>query len=274
MINGSMMEAHQGLATLEDVDLSTFLRFVQWLYHGYYAAASPRSVAASETDESVQLGQAHFNQDRGDFVDTTNDRSLETEPDPIQVIYTEVAEAEEPIEDVKWGLFGRHHPQYEKFKKSSVQHSNSEVSSFKESFIRRVYTVRNIKKDAPQPRSNSNSQEEYSEVFLGHARLYVFADKYDIQILKILAMEELHAALAVYTLYQERTGDIVALLRYVYANTAESKNGVEDLRTILTQYMEAEIGTLIEDEELQEVMLQDGGPLLADFVKVIRKKLD
>lgn len=143
----------------------------------------------------------------------------------------------------------------------------------KESFIQRRYTVRNIKKDAPQPRPNSNKQEEYSEVFLGHARLYVFADKYDVTNLKVLAMEELHATLAEYTLYQERTGDVVALLRYVYANTADSKDGVEDLRTVLTQYMEAEIDTLIKNEDLQELMLQDGGPLLAELMKVMRKKL-
>ena len=133
--------------------------------------------------------------------------------------------------------------------------------------------MRNIKRDAPQPRQNSNEQEDYSEVFLGHARLYVFADKYDIQTLKEFAIEELHATLAVYTLYQERTGDIVTLLRYVYANTAESKSGVEDLRTLLTQYMEIEIDTLIKDEELERLTMEDGGPLLADLMKVMRNKL-
>ena len=222
MIHGSMVEASQGFATLEDVDLDTFLRFVQWLYHGYYDAARPGSLESLETYQT-------------------------------------------PTRTVDDGLCGncRYHrriPYAASFQK-------------KESFLQRDYIVRNVKKDAPKPRPNSSPQEEYSEVFLGHARVYVFADKYDIQTLKVLAMEELHAALAVYTLYEERTGDIVALLRFVYGHTADSKDGVEDLRTILTEYMEMEIDTLIKDEELQELMIQDGGPLLAQLMKAMRKKL-
>lgn len=31
------------------------------------------------------------------------------------------------------------------------------------------------------PRSNEGPLEDYSEVFLSHARVYVFADKYDIE---------------------------------------------------------------------------------------------
>lgn len=86
-------------------------------------------------------------------------------------------------------------------------------------------------------------------------------------------MEELHAVLAVYTLHKERTGDITSLLRYIYAETAETKEGVDDLRTLMVQYIEIEVGTLIKDDELGELMIQDGGCMLADFLKVMRKRL-
>ena len=223
MIHGSLVEAKQGFATLEDVDLDTFLRFVQWLYYGYYDPAEPRSLASSERYQNP----------------------VRTTQEPITSCY--YCRPNNNIYDAHFQA--------------------------KELFVQRRYTVRNLKKDAPQPRPNSSNPEDYSEVFLGHARLYVFAEKYDVSLLKILAMEELHATLAVYTLYQERTGDIVALLRYVYANTADSKDGVEDLRTLLTQYMEAEIDILIKGEELQELMIEDGGPLLGELMKVMRKKL-
>ena len=219
MIHGSMMEAEQGFATLEDVDVNTFVRFVQWLYYGYYDAASPRSLA-----------------------------SLDTYQSPVRVT------------------------QKAKTCNSCHRTTYDAIPQPNESFVQRSYTVRNVKKDAPQPRPNSNKPEDYSEVFLGHARLYVFAEKYDLQILKTLALEELHATLAVYTLYQERTGDIVALLHYVYTNTAESKSGVEDLRTLLSQYMETEADTLVKAKDLQNLMIQDGGPLLADLMKVISEK--
>ena len=245
MIHGSMIEAKQGFATLEDVGLNTFLRFVQWLYHGYYDAAAPRSLASLETCQTP-------------IRETRNAESCNygggSDYDGGSVAC---------VEDYDGGSC-----QY------CGRNSTYKVSDqAKERFVQRSYTVRNVTNGSPQPRPNSNKPADYSEVFLGHARLYVFADKYDVQNLKVLAMEELHATLAVYTLYQERTVDIVRLLRYVYANTAESKDGVEDLRTILIQYMEAEVDILIKDENLEELMLQDGGPLLADLMKVIREKL-
>ena len=274
MIHGSMVEAKQGLATLEDVDLKTFLCFVQWLYHGYYDAASPRSLAALEEsqvpDERVQPGETGLIWDLNEFLDTTNDHYLDY---PASYHGPPLAQWGVHTSQKKKNPYKQNSNSYNQYSGSYNQYSGPEQYSLKESFIQRSYTVRNIKKDAPQPRPNSDKQEEYSEVFLGHARLYVFADKYDIQILKVLAMEELHATLAVYTLYQERTSDVVALLRYVYDKTPDSEDGVEDLRTILTQYMEAEIDTLIEDEDLQEVILQDGGPLLADLMKVMRMRL-
>lgn len=36
-------------------------------------------------------------------------------------------------------------------------------------------------------------------------------------------MEELHATLAVYTLYPQMTGDIMSLLRYIYAETMDRR---------------------------------------------------
>lgn len=88
----------------------------------------------------------------------------------------------------------------------------------KASFIRHEHTVRQGIISLPPARANRGANEDYTEVFLSHARLYVFADKYDIQPLKTLALEELHDKLATYTLYRGRTGDILALLRYVYAS--------------------------------------------------------
>ena len=86
-------------------------------------------------------------------------------------------------------------------------------------------------------------------------------------------MEELHAVLAVYTLHQQRTGDITSLLRYIYDETAETKKGVDNLRTLMVQYIEIEVGTLIKDEGLAKLMIQDEGCMLTDFLKVMRKRL-
>lgn len=36
MMNGGMKETQEGFATLEDVDEGTFVRFLEFLYNGYY----------------------------------------------------------------------------------------------------------------------------------------------------------------------------------------------------------------------------------------------
>lgn len=142
----------------------------------------------------------------------------------------------------------------------------SKKDRLKKSFIRRETTV------AP-PRANRYENESYKEVFLCHARLYVFAEQYDIQPLKMLALDEIHATLAIFTLWEKRTGDIVTLLRYVYANTTESANGTEDLRSLLAQYLGFEMDTMIKDEEFKALMIEEGGALLGDFMKLVGQRI-
>ena len=154
----------------------------------------------------------------------------------------------------------------------------------KDFFFQRKYNIRQTVKSLPQPlrqtvkclpqpRQNIDKYENYSEVFLCHAHLHIFAEKYDVQPLKVLAVEELHAALATFTLYQERTGDILKLLRYVYKEAPVQTNKMEDLRTLMTQYVDSEVETLIKDENLGKHLMEDGGALLEDFLKVARRRL-
>ena len=160
----------------------------------------------------------------------------------------------------------------------SNQHSTKDTAQnlkadLKEALFSRRYTVRQSVFEIPPPRSNQSSEEDYTEVFLSHARLYVFADKYDIQSLKVLALEELHATLEIYTLYPARTGDIVTLLRYVYANTGQSDGGEEDLRMMLKGYVGYEMDTLINDGDFRDLMIEDGGPLLGDFMMMFGRRI-
>ena len=143
----------------------------------------------------------------------------------------------------------------------------------KESFMKRTCIARPDYITLPRPRANKDPTEDYTDVFLCHARLYVFAEQYDIQPLKAQAFDELQLTLISYTLYPERTGDIVALMRYIYANTGEPVAGVEDLRTLLTAYMSYEMDVLMKDKAFKELMFEDGGALLGDFMGVVEKRI-
>ena len=48
-----------------------------------------------------------------------------------------------------------------------------------------------------------------TDVFLSHAHLYFFTEKYDILVLRMLALENLQNVLAIFTLYKEQTRDII-----------------------------------------------------------------
>lgn len=124
----------------------------------------------------------------------------------------------------------------------------------------------------PPARCNQAPEEDYTEVFLSHARLYVFAEKYDIQPLKTLALKKLHQTLAIYTLYPERVGDITALFRYVYANTAESADGKDSIRQMLAHYIGCEMGTLLKHGEIKEIMLENG-EVLDDFLVMFARRV-
>ncbi len=148
--------------------------------------------------------------------------------------------------------------------------------ALKESFDQRSYEVP-LGSSASPPRPNRNSSENYLEVLLSHARVYVFAEKWIIQPLKKLATKNLHSSLANYTLFPERVSDIVALLEYVYPRTVESKDGHEEMRELLMSYVETEMEILVEAVEFQELLAKplpaDLGDLLRDFLKTVAKRI-
>ncbi len=249
MINGQMAEAQKGFAVLEEVDEGTFERFIEWAYKGYYTAAN-FDLEASSPPSPVP----------------SNKEECET-TEWMQKPSADASTADEAPElaiDEDWGYF----KQGKKSQKAKVR------QELKESFLHREYTVRREVISIPPTRANRGVNENYTEVFLSHAHLYVFAEKYDIQPLKTLALEELHNTLALYTLYRRRTGDIVALLRYVYGNTVVPERGGEDLRTLLRDYVGYEMSVLMKDEEFKNLMIEEGGSLLGDFIEMVAKRIN
>ena len=155
------------------------------------------------------------------------------------------------------------------FGKSASQSQKKTRVAMEEAFISLGFTVPEVHSEVSPPRANKKASEDYTYVFLSHARLYVFAEKYDIKPLKMLALCQLHQTLAFYTLYSERIADVIALLRYAYANTSEEQDNIkEDLRPLLTQYIGYEMDALVKATEFKE-LLEEGGALLSDFLGVV-----
>ena len=235
MINGSMSEAQDGVAVLPDVDRDTFLRFIRWAYTGTYCAAE---FSAKQKYKCPPSAVASKESEKPKEVNIFGQYQT-------PIFYNEIGS---PFQLVT---------------------NEEEVKNPKKQFAKLKYVVDETHVSVPKPRSNNGPGENYTEVFLSHARIYVFAEKYDIRPLKSLALQQLHSTLTIFKLYPERVGDISALLRYAYDNTAELQYGTEPLRALLTQYMGCEIGVLARDGEFQKSLLEDGGAMLGDFLKMV-----
>ena len=48
---------------------------------------------------------------------------------------------------------------------------------------------------------------------------------------------------------------------------------MEDLRTLMKQYVESEIDSLLEDDDLGDHLMGTEGAILGDFLKIVRKRL-
>jgi hypothetical protein len=275
MINGQMAEAQKGYAVLKDVDKGTFERYMQWAYKGYYKAAdfeietiSPPPLVTSTIEEEHETTTC------------VHKEVLVTPPvlappygvEPLFRLIPPVPEESPVPEEAQVDLDWRPIQRVKRERKKRVTAKTSQ--DLKEIFLQREYTVRRDVISIPPTRANRGEHENYIEVFLSHVRLYVLAEKYDIEALGTLALEELHTILAIYTLYRCRTRDIIALLRYVYANTRVPEEGGEELRMLVRDYMGYEMAVLMQDEEFKELMVEDGGAMLGDFMDMVAERIN
>ncbi|KAG6297370.1 hypothetical protein E4U45_005494 [Claviceps purpurea] len=95
-----------------------------------------------------------------------------------------------------------------------------------------------------QPCFNSaRMDKDYSELFISHAKVHVFAQYYDVGALEDLSVTKLHGVLCEFALSRERIGDIMALVRYCY-----EPPGSERLRRMVAWYSAAIMSADFSDE--------------------------
>ena len=159
---------------------------------------------------------------------------------------------------------------YEEASKEVEPEERSSRSELWDNFISISYAI-----SAPsiQPRKLQESCEDYTEVFLCHVQLYVFAEKYDIDPLRRLSLHKLQRTLAGYTLYDERVGDVVELIRYSYSNTTDHSGHTDDLRSLVTHYAACMIEDLARRAEFRS-LLQEAGSFAGDLVVRMLDRLD
>lgn len=252
LINGSMKEAFARKAVFEDIEEDTFIRFCQFAYTGDYTTPDFIHIPAVELPDIAPPAILD---------DTDHD-------EPVG----DVPVVEEPVVEVQddFGL-GTAAQRPKKLKKPSKS------SRLRQSLHDRLYdteTTRTLSAARCGVRQNSDPSEDYTTVFLGHAQLYVFAEKWGIKSLKTLTLFKLHRTLTTFTLYEARRPDIVELLRHAFSNahTPDLVDDVDDLRSLVMLYTACEVESLMRCPEFL-LLIGEGGQLAQDLVQVLMQRI-
>lgn len=270
LVNGPMKEAKELCALIEDVDPQTFARFGHYIYTGTYHAAEHRVLL--DTGVSDEYSNTH----------NPNQVRCNAEPDihggdVLEDSFIPPGEAvAEPTDP--WDSFARK-PKKKRFEKGRLLSSppspedeppyiNRSTPQWKDFTALKYHVHPQI--DISKARANTEPCEEYTETFLSHARIYVFADKYSISNLRQLALRRLHETLTVFTLYEERISDITCLLSFSYDNTPDRNESVDELRRLVVKFVCCHISRVHRDTRLVDMLKAQGSfsvDLLRELVK-------
>ncbi|KAH8776731.1 hypothetical protein F5883DRAFT_699492 [Diaporthe sp. PMI_573] len=206
LLNGNMREAKEKCVKWPDVEEKTFVRFTQWAYTKTYVTEEPEILCDSSLIQTPIFPT----------VTKTSPAGKAPERPLYSLAATNLAPSLE--KDCCWNSkcasYGTRNPtSYNKFLDESGTVYPSSGSGF-------------------SPRKNTKGCEDYTGVFLCHAKLYVMADTYDIPLLKQLSLHRLHATLKEFNLYPSRMNDISTLAKYVFENTVPQ----DKIRDMITLY--------------------------------------
>lgn len=257
LLNGGMKESKEHCVCWEDIDEKTFLRFGEWAYTGDYMPEEPEIIldasqiaiskkdaknATSSKPENVVncLATFDFNIATPSFVHCGRGT---TSP-----ITATCGTCKTQFVTVRCQYCGAH--QFT----TCPQCRGVSVGPKKKAMVEKFNN--NSAYESPTtpftPRKNTESCEDYSEVFLSHARLYVLADKYDIKELRDLSAHKIWVTLKEFTLYPERMGDVVGLVKYLFQNTLEK----DKLRTLLKDFCACTVEDLCKGEGFQDLICE------------------
>jgi hypothetical protein len=272
-----MAESLAKSATLEHVEEEDFLRFCQFAYLGDYFTPPYTSQATN----GIVLPHQGLN---GKDDIQSHEEELDFSRAALKKKKKKKSRWVEESEDEEGPLPSPPPPPPPSPPQTPIWTSWGIIVSSTESYsietLRRRFADRKFCKELPrqvifntcEPVSNSNSTQDYTSVFLAHARLYVFADKYLVEPLKQLVLRKLHQTLVGFELYPERIGDVVELVRFVYSDDNMSGNGVNELRALVTMYIASRVQKFHESDSFLD-LLQEGGDFVRDFWLVVRKSI-
>ncbi|CAH0057351.1 unnamed protein product [Clonostachys solani] len=254
LVNGQMKEALEGEVYWAEVDTDTFIRFSQFAYTGdyYEAKFQPRqgsecSASAGHTSSPPSLplqSQAvpHTNEEPNTANPHISARSVATRA-PAPRSWSGRKRVEETALKEKKNLL------WAKFKSL---HADTGL-------------------EGPVPMNASG--DDTTELLLSHARVYVFAECYDVAPLRLLSLRKLRQTLEHFQMYDEAVYDVIQLINYCYENTMARADGAEDMRSLLCMFTACHMEKLWSNKEFQE-LVQTCGEFSQGLITQLLHRLD
>ncbi|RHZ60736.1 uncharacterized protein CDV56_106670 [Aspergillus thermomutatus] len=115
-------------------------------------------------------------------------------------------------------------------------------------FIKKKLDKAPLNEDEEVP--DNDPADNYAAFFLSHAEVYRFAYTTDWDPLCALSLYRLIRSLASFTLFEERTGDIVKLQKFVF----EGNEDMDDMRDMLVHYAVWNVEILMRDADFRQLL--------------------
>jgi hypothetical protein len=256
MNNEHMREAQEGIATLEDVEEETFVGFCEFAYTGDYLSRMTERRPEIENNVTA-LVEEQEPRDRADV-----DWEV---PQAVDMAAFEV-QAEEPPEilDDIWSS-----RRTDKKKKKGTPTTKADQLWF---------DFRNLEYEDKHPHTSNeqaavangdlNSASPTTVSLLYHAKMYLFAEKYLIDTLRILSLRKFHASLRDFDLTLRTSEDILQLLEFAYRYTARQEYSDNELRVLIVHYAACKAEILKQNINLRN-LLEANGEMACDlFYKI------
>jgi hypothetical protein len=219
-----MKEAQEGRAVLEDVEEDTFVGFCEFAYTGDYRSRMMEVVVPAPPEAR--------------------------EP-------TAADKPAMPVEEVPfWDFGGLEQPRRTKGR-ISMTRAEQLWSDFKSLEFKDKHPHKRDKQ-LPAVNGGLTLASPTIESLLHHAKIYLFAERYLIDNLRILSLRKLHASLQDFDLTLQTSGDILELLEFTYAHTARQESSENELRALVVHYAACKTEILKQNVNLRSLLEANG----------------
>lgn len=260
LINGQMHEALERRASWPDVSVDTFTRLCEFAYMQDYTPPAFQQILHLWPFSDIAKSKKETKEKKAAASNFSWDHIPEAAP-PL-----EEALAEEPEPDIPAASDDDLNGTGKVFELTVRQRKISH-NDLRDAFARLEY-IRPKSTYHFRPKRNEGPTQDFTPVLIGHAELYILADKYGIEPLRQLVLNKLYRTLAGFTVYETDVPCIIDFVKFVYENTPPLTGVIDPLRNLACHYVASILGQIGDLQAFKE-LLANGGDFVMDFWQLV-----